>query len=277
MHLKLRIQYDGTDFLGSQLQKQGRTVQGELEAALLRLAGEPIRVALAGRTDTGVHAWGQIATFDFPERPRVNSPEIVARALNGLLPDDLAVLDAELAPEGFHARFSARKRAYRYLILNAPTPLPILRRYALHVPHSLDTEAMEQAASLLEGTHDLAAFAGSGLGLPDRDEVDKPSTTRTIYLARLLALDPTADPWHWQAPGDTGKRKSEVRNVLWAIDLVANAFLPQMVRTIVGTLLEVGQHKRTVENISDLIRSRDRRRAGQTARPHGLSLLWIEY
>ncbi|MEO5952567.1 MAG: tRNA pseudouridine(38-40) synthase TruA [Chloroflexia bacterium] len=278
MHLKLRIQYDGTDFLGSQLQKQGRTVQGELETALHLLAGEPIRVALAGRTDSGVHAWGQVATFDFPDKPRINTPVILARALNANLPHDLAVLDASLAPPTFHARFSARKRAYRYLFLNTPAPLPILRRYALHIPQPLDTEAMSHAATHLIGTNDLAAFAGSGLGLPDKPQEDKPSTTRTIHHAYLHHLDPTADPWHWQAPDELATRNSQLAtSSLWAIDLVANAFLPQMVRTIVGTLIEVGLHKRTVQSIDELIQSRDRRLAGQTAKPHGLCLLWVEY
>jgi tRNA pseudouridine38-40 synthase len=288
LHLKLRIQYDGTDFEGSQLQKQGRTVQGELEAALLRLAGTPIRVALAGRTDSGVHAWGQVASLDFPTRHRLDAPQVIARALNGLLPRDMAVLDAEIAPTGFHARFSARRRAYRYLLWTSPAPLPLLRRYVLHVPQVLDTEAMADAAAHLVGTHDLAAFAGSALGIPYReDEHHKPSTTRTIYMARLVALDHTADPWHAgpgtedQGPGASSPN-SEPRNPepgigLWAIDLVANAFLPQMVRTIVGTLLEVGQGKRTVHSMIDLIWSRDRRRAGPTAKPHGLCLLWVEY
>ena len=258
-------------------------MQGELEAALLRLAGTPTRVALAGRTDSGVHAWGQVASLDFPVRPRLDTPATVARALNGLLPHDVAITSAEIAPEGFHARFSARRRAYRYLLLNTPTPRPILRRYALHIPQALDTEAMSAAAAQLVGTHDLAAFAGSGLGVPTRQEQDeptgpKPSTTRTIHIARLLPLSPTADPWHWQAP-EAGIRDqgSGTRSHLWAIDLVANAFLPQMVRAIVGTLLEVGLGKRTVDSIDTLIGSRDRKQAGQTAKPHGLCLLWVEY
>src|SRR5438045_6683014 len=125
MHLKLRIQYDGTGFLGSQLQKRGRTVQGELEAALLRLAEQPVRVTLAGRTDSGVHAWGQVASLDFPERPRLDTPQVLQRALNAVLPHDLAVTQAEIAPEGFHARFSAKRRAYRYLIWNAAYPAPL--------------------------------------------------------------------------------------------------------------------------------------------------------
>src|SRR5436190_6843355 len=147
MHLKLSIQYDGTDFVGSQLQSKGRTVQGELEGALARLAGEPVRVALAGRTDSGVHAWAQVASLDFPERSRLDTPQAVQRALNGTLPYDLAVTGSEIVPDSFHARFSARKRAYRYLLWNAAAPLPLLRRYSLHVRQKLDIEAMQQAAS----------------------------------------------------------------------------------------------------------------------------------
>jgi tRNA pseudouridine38-40 synthase len=274
MHLKLSIQYDGTDFVGSQLQTKGRTVQGELEDALARLAGEPVRVALAGRTDSGVHAWAQIASLDFPERERLDTAKAVQKALNGILPADVAVTGAEIAQEQFHARFSARKRAYRYLLWNAPTPMPMLRRYSLHVRPRLDIEAMEQAASLLVGTHDMAAFAGNGMGVPDDEAGDKPSTIRTVYLARLRRLDPRANMWGWEAPEPLGDTQTEG---LLALDLVANAFLPQMIRTIVGTLLEVGTGRRTVESISDLIESRDRSIAGPTARPHGLCLLWVEY
>lgn len=277
MYLKLRIQYDGTHFAGSQLQAEGkgRTVQGELERALSILAGDaPIRVALAGRTDSGVHALGQIATFHFPERAKLDTPLAVQRALNGILPDDLSVADAEVAPEGFHARFSARKRAYRYLFWNAEAPNPLLARYSLHVRRELDWEAMSQAASLLVGTHDMAAFAGNGMGVPGDDAEGKPSTVRTMYVARLLALPREASFWEWDAPVAEG---NYANGKLMALDLVANAFLPQMVRTIVGTLLETGQGKRTVENIESIIESRDRRLAGPTAKPHGLCLLWVEY
>jgi tRNA pseudouridine38-40 synthase len=277
MHLKLTIQYDGTGFSGSQLQPTGRsrTVQGELEAALARLAGQLIRVALAGRTDSGVHALGQVATLHFPVKPRLATPQTVQSALNGILPPDLAVTAAEEAPEGFHARFSARKRAYRYLLWHSPAPAPLLARYSLHVRRKLDNEAMAQAAKLLEGTHDLGAFAGQGMGVPGDDD-EKPSTVRTVYLARLQRVDPMANVWGWNGPepedySGTGEGK------LLALDLVANAFLPQMIRTIVGTLLEVGYGKLVPERIAAIIESRDRAQAGPTAKPHGLCLLWVEY
>ncbi len=276
MHLKLSIQYDGTDFVGSQLQSKGRTVQGELEAALARLAGEPLRVHLAGRTDSGVHAWGQVASLDFPERARLETPEAVQRALNGILPDDVAVTSAEVAAEGFHARFSARKRAYRYLLWNANAPAPMLRRYSLHIRQRLNVEAMQQAATLLVGTHDMAAFAGNGMGVrQDESEAgERPGTVRTIYLSRLQRLSLEANFWAWDAPQSEGEKQEES---LLALDLVANAFLPQMIRTIVGTLLEVGNGKRTVESMKKLIEGRDRANAGPTARPQGLCLLWVEY
>ena len=274
MHLKLSIQYDGTAFSGSQLQPNGRTVQGELEAALERLTGRPVRVALAGRTDAGVHAWRQVAGLDFPDRPGMDSPRSIMTALNGVLAHDVAVTGVEVAPEGFHPRFSAKRRAYRYLLWHAPAPSPLLGRYSLHVRGNLYTEAMSGAASLLEGEHDFAAFAGSGMGVPDDEGGERPSTVRTVYMARMRRLDPSASIWAWDAPQQSG---SPGEGTLWAIDLVANAFLPQMIRTVVGTLLEVGRSKRTVESISELIESRDRRLAGETARPHGLCLLWVEY
>ncbi|HVG00436.1 MAG TPA: tRNA pseudouridine synthase A [Chloroflexia bacterium] len=282
MYLKLRIQYDGTEFSGSQLQGRGRTVQGELEGALYRLAGEAVRANLAGRTDAGVHAWGQVAGLDFPARPRLDTPGAVKRALNGILPADLSVLEAEEVDARFHARFSARRRCYRYLIWNAQEPLPLIRRYSLHVRRPLDAEAMSAAAGLLVGTHDLASFAGQGLGVPqEEDGEERPSTVRTVDVARLVPVDPNSGFWAWEAPRsgraeDVGLASAGGSRLL-ALDLVANAFLPQMIRTIVGTLLEVGEGKRTVEEMKHIIEGRDRRLAGPTARPQGLCLLWVSY
>lgn len=275
MHLKLVIQYDGTELVGSQLQTQGhgRTVQGELEVAVTRITGEAVRVALAGRTDSGVHAYAQVASLAFPERPRLDTPEVVQRALNAVLPDDVAITSIEIVPPEFHARFSARKRAYRYLLWNAPCPLPLIARYSLHVRQRLDMDAMSQAASHLVGTHDLAALAGQGMGVPN-GEGDRPNTVRTIYTAKLICLDEQASFWAWDAPHAEG---NHTKGKLLALDLVANAFLPQMIRNIVGTLLEVGTGKRRTEDITGIIESRDRRRAGPTAKPHGLCLLWVEY
>ena len=253
-------------------------MQGELERALSRLAGEPVRANLAGRTDAGVHAWGQVASLAFPARSRLDAPEAVKRALNGILPVDLSVLDAEEVDARFHARFSATRRCYRYLIWNAQEPLPLIRRYSLHVRRPLDAEAMSAAAGLLVGTHDLASFAGQGMGVPQEAEGgDRPSTVRTVEVARLLMVEPNANFWAWEAPGSVRVGDVSTGSRLLALDLVANAFLPQMIRTIVGTLLEVGEGKRTVEEMKHIIESRDRRQAGPTAKPQGLCLLWVSY
>jgi tRNA pseudouridine38-40 synthase len=281
LRVKLTLEYDGTELVGSQLQAEGkgRTVQGELEAALARLAGEPVRVAMAGRTDRGVHALGQVASLDFPAKSKLDTPRALQRALNGVLPHDLAVVAAENVGEGFHARFSACKRAYRYLVWNAPSaPSPLMSRYSLHVRPRLDTEAMARGARLLEGTHDMAAFAGQGMGVPGRDDSDAPSTVRTVYAASVHILDPEAGFWTRRAP-ETKRAESEAKGEarLVAVDLVANAFLPQMVRTIVGTLLEIGRGKRRPDEISEILASRDRNLAGPTAKPQGLCLLWVEY
>ena len=254
-------------------------MQGELEGALARLAGEAIRANLAGRTDAGVHAWGQVASLDFPARPRLDTPGAVKRALNGILPVDLSVLEAEEVDPRFHARFSTRRRCYRYLIWNAQEPLPLIRRYSLHVRRPLDVEALSAAAGLLVGTHDLASFAGQGLGVPQEEGGDRPSTVRTVDVARLVPVDAHAGYWAWEAPGRTEDVALASADGSWllALDLIANAFLPQMIRTIVGTLLEVGEGKRTVEEMKHIIESRDRRRAGPTVRPQGLCLLWVSY
>jgi tRNA pseudouridine38-40 synthase len=229
-----------------------------------------------------VHAWGQVASLNFQARPRLDTPEAVTRALNGILPADLSVLEAEEVDARFHARFSATQRCYRYLIWNAQEPLPLIRRYSLHVRRPLDAEAMSAAAGLLVGTHDLASFAGQGMGVPqETDGEERPSTVRTVHVARLLNVEPNANFWAWEAPGSG--RVEDVGHVstggsrLLALDLVANAFLPQMIRTIVGTLLEVGEGKRTVEEMKHIIEGHDRRLAGQTAKPQGLCLLWVSY
>jgi tRNA pseudouridine38-40 synthase len=280
MHLKLRIEYDGTHFSGSQLQAewQGRTVQGELESALALVAGRPVRATLAGRTDSGVHALGQTVSLSFPERPRLDRPGPVMRALNENLPDDLSIAHAEVVPEGFHARYSARRRAYRYLFWNAPYRSPLLARYALHVRYAADWDAVAAAAAKLEGTYDFAAFAGSGMGVPpgddDEQSIDRPGTVRTMHLARIVKLPDEASFWKWDMQAPAGNESS---GKLIALDLVANAFLPQMVRTIAGTLLDIGRGKRTLEDIDTILESRDRRTAGPTAKPHGLCLVWVEY
>src|SRR6266436_7054768 len=164
---RVTLAYDGTDFRGWQTQRpdRGRTVQGELEGALSRLAGGArVAVAGAGRTDTGVHALGQVASF---ELPRVLAPDDLTRALNGLLPGDVRVLTAAGAPPGFHARRSATGKLYRYVLDTGPVQLPQRRRFAAHVPFSLDRDRVREAALLYLGRHDFASLASAG-GSVDR-------------------------------------------------------------------------------------------------------------
>jgi len=197
------VEYDGTDFAGFQAQPGARTVQGELEAALATICGgSRIRVVAAGRTDAGVHATGQVIAFTDPKgRPA----EELTRALNALLPEDLAIREVRRVPAGFNPRYAARYREYRYTVWNGPRS-PHRERYALGVRDPLDTAAMERAGSALMGRHDFSAFGAS-----HRQPV------RTVHSVRI-------------------RRAGSVVT----IDIAADAFLRQMVRRIVAVLLEVG-------------------------------------
>jgi tRNA pseudouridine38-40 synthase len=246
--IALRLAYDGTHFVGSQWQTNGRSVQGELEAAWAQLTQEQQRVVLAGRTDAGVHAQGQVAHVVTATR---HAPATIWRALNALLPHDVSVLDVWEVPDPFHARYSARWRKYRYLVdASGQVPLPLLRSYVLHVGYELDSVAVEGALEALTGEHDFAAFASvQGYEGP---------TVRFCYQAGCKIVT-----W-FDRP-------------LLAIDIVANGFLRHMVRTIVGTMLQVGQHRLRGDAIEQILESRDRRRAGPTAPAHGLMLLAVGY
>lgn len=196
-------------------------MQGDLEKALGRLTGlaesERCKVTLAGRTDSGVHARGQVANF---RTESVHSLETFRRGLNALLPFDLVVVQAEEVEESFHARFSATGRVYRYRILNQASRSPLERRYAHHIIEPLDVTLMGMAASKLVGEHDFASFAGDGWSVASTEEGEKPTTIRRMTSASCQG-------------SDDGNR-------LVTIELAANAFLPHMVRNIVGTLLLVG-------------------------------------
>ncbi len=246
-NVALRVAYDGTDFVGSQLQSQGRTVQGAIEQAWEGLTQERRRFTLAGRTDAGVHAQGQVVNVRGETR---HTPDTIARAMNALLPDDVRVLAAREVGPDFHARYSALRRDYRYLIDLEPTPLPTLRHIALHVAGRIDTTAMAEALPQLEGTHDFAAFTVQS--------PDQKSTVRTVYVARLVETELL------------GRR-------LIAIDLAANAFLQHMVRVIVGTVLLVGRGRMTGTEFRQVLERHDRKAAGPTAVAHGLTLMSVRY
>jgi tRNA pseudouridine38-40 synthase len=240
MRLLAIVEYDGTDFQGFQIQARKRTVQGELERALHQITGEKIRVIGAGRTDSGVHATGQGAHFDTAWR---QPPQVLQRALNAVLPNEIAVRSLIQVPNDFSARYSAQSRTYRYTILNQPIRSPLAARYALVVPEVLDANAMNDAVRCLIGKHDLGAF-----GTPPRGD----NTVREIYRAEV-ARD--------------GAR------VL--IEIEANAFLYRMMRRIVGTLILVGKSALRVEEFRQVLDQA--RRAGQSAPPHGLCLIAVKY
>jgi tRNA pseudouridine38-40 synthase len=257
VYIRLTIEYDGTDFCGSQAQLGRRTVQSELERCLKPLTNEDVRVTFAGRTDSGVHAKGQVVNFRTCAR---HDPDTYRRALNAALPDDLAVVSAGRAPIGFHSRFDAVGREYRYRILNGAVRSPLMRRFAVHVFRPLNLEGMQKACECLLGEHDFASFTGAGKGIPAVDGDERPGTVRNVYTAK----------WSSTAEPDDPRR-------LIDFEISANAFLPHMVRNIVGTLLWVGIGKVDWQAGKKILEARDRRLAGPTAPPHGLTLMKVNY
>ncbi|MFC2015695.1 tRNA pseudouridine(38-40) synthase TruA [Chloroflexota bacterium] len=237
-----RVQYDGTDFYGFQVQAHERTVQGEIEQSLLAVTEQEARVTGAGRTDRGVHARGQVVTFDVAWK---HSLFDLQRALNARLATDVAVVGLGLAREGFHPRFSARSRRYRYTLLVQPWPSPLARRTVWHVIQKLDVERMIVASGLLLGTHDFASFGRPPVGT---------KTVRKVLTAE----------WERKPP-------------FLAFEIEANAFLYRMVRSIVGTLVQVGSGKLSVDEFQAIMRSADRSQAKWTAPAHGLCLMRVNY
>jgi tRNA pseudouridine38-40 synthase len=242
-HFALRLEYDGTHFVGWQMQGKGRTVQGEIESVLREIVGRRVVVHGSGRTDSGVHALGQVASFRLATRLSARDFE---RALNGLLPDDVSVLDAWETDSSFHARFSAKVKVYRYRILNRWRRSAFDRAYSYRVRTPLDLAKMREAARELVGTHDFRAFCSEPLS--------RKSTMRTVFR---LDLTRTGD--------------------YIIVTIEADGFLYNMVRSIVGTLLFVGSGTMSLEAFRDVIRARDRRLAGPTAPAHGLFLVEVRY
>ena len=241
---RLVLEYDGSDFQGWQAQAPGvRTVQDTLEAAAAGLAGAPVAVLGAGRTDAGVHAEGQVASLAFPTR--LGAAEL-SRALNALLPEDLAVLACDVVGDSFDPRRDARSKLYRYDVWNGPERSPLRRRRWHRVPGSLDTAAMVRAVRHFEGTHDFAALRSMGSHVA--------STERTLLRCELVARD------------------GELR-----LFVEGTGFLRHMVRTLAGTLLEVGAGGRAPDSIPDLLARGDRGRAGPTAPARGLTLVAVRY
>jgi tRNA pseudouridine38-40 synthase len=245
-NLKLTLQYDGTDYVGWQRQASGTSIQGLLEEALRPIEGGDVAVHGAGRTDAGAHAFGQVATARLTASI---DPLTLTRALNAVLPPDVRVSAAEVAPDDFHARFSATGKIYEYRIVNAPFVSPFVRRYVWHVIPRLDLDAMRDASGRLVGEHDFAAFQGTG------SEVH--SSVRTVRRIDWTGTGRPDDPIVMQIEGD--------------------GFLRHMVRNIAGTLVEVGLGRRPPNEIDAILASRERARAGATAPAGGLTLREVLY
>jgi tRNA pseudouridine38-40 synthase len=243
MVVKLTLEYDGTSFCGWQLQPNAPSVQGALERAVGIVLREPVRIVAAGRTDAGVHACGQVATFRTAQCPDLAT---LRRSLNALAGPDIAVLAADPAPDTFDPRRDARSRTYAYCILNRRAPSPFWRHRAWHVPYDLDVDAMRAAAEVLCGEHDFSSFRGAGC-------------TARHAVRRAFA-------------SGLGRRGDVVR-----YEIEATGFVRHMVRNIVGTLVEVGRGALTVAAFRELIAARDRRCAGPMAPACGLYLVGVRY
>jgi tRNA pseudouridine38-40 synthase len=240
---RLDIEYDGSRFAGWASQPGLRTVQAELETALETILREPVALTVAGRTDAGVHAWGQVASFAIADP----APVDLKRRLNGITPGDIAVTAAEPAPEGFDARGEATSRSYCYRLFTRRPLSPFERGRALWWPHRMDREGIDACASLLLGRHDFTAFT--------------PTQTDHVHFEREVF----AAAWEPQ------------RGDVLSFRVSADAFMRNMVRILVGTMLEVSSGRRSVESFAQLLRGACRPEAGETAPPHGLYLESVSY
>ncbi|MBK7993731.1 MAG: tRNA pseudouridine(38-40) synthase TruA [Blastocatellia bacterium] len=241
-NIKLTLQYDGTNYCGWQIQPNGTTIQGILTEILRRITSEKIILHGAGRTDAGVHAFGQVASFLTEKQIACDK---LKRAINGNLPLDIRVSSVEEVAQDFHARFSAKGKSYRYQVGIGEIVSPFKYRYFYHYPYKLNLLNLQIAASNLIGTHNFAAFATA------------PETHSCIRTITSIEIEEKEDKLIFQVSG--------------------NGFLRYMVRTIVGTLLEVGRGKLEVEKIIKILQSQDRSQAGPTAPACGLTLLKVDY
>ena len=243
-NFKIIIEYDGTGSPGWQRQKNDRTIQEEIEKAVLAITGQKVSLTGSGRTDAGVHAYGQVANFKCETNL---SAQDLFGGLNSLTADDIVIASCKEVATTFHARYDVKSKTYVYKFLNRPHPAAIGRHYAWHIKNKLDLESMRAASAHLIGSHDFKAFEGAGS--------PRSQTTRNVLTAGLV---------------------EEAAGYL-AFEIEADGFLRFMVRNIVGTLVDVGLGKISPGDFKDILDSRDRNQAGATAPAHGLFLLKVAY
>ncbi len=243
-NIKLTIEYDGKDFNGWQKQPDKLNIQGSIENAIKQITGEEVELYASGRTDAGVHSWGQVANF----KTESNLPiEKFPIAINTKLKKSIRIIKAEEVDERFHSRLSCKRKTYRYVINNSEFASAIYRNLETHIPQKLNIEKMKEAVKYFEGEHDFKAFKASG--------TSSKSSVRTIYKAEV----------------------KEMPNNRIYIELTGNGFLYNMVRIIAGTLVDVGLEKTKPEDIQNIIKQGKRDLAGKTLPPNGLYLLNVEY
>lgn len=258
---KLAIAYDGSGFVGWQVQPNGRSVQQVLEDAILRITGEQLRATASGRTDSGVHALGQVVSFASETNL---PPERLQAALNAELPEDVVVLDCREIPGEFHAIRDCVRKRYRYVIHNSPIRPVLGRRYAWHCPRPLDVGAMRRAADALIGKHDYSSFESTG--------AERLDSIRQVYELTIETqpIDEQRSPLAHRA--DTSITGQQI-----VLEIEADGFLYNMVRAIVGTLVDVGRGYKPEGWPGEVLAARDRSQAGPTAPPQGLCLLRVWY
>ena len=242
-NIKIIIEYDGKSFNGWQKQPTKLNIQGEIEKAIFEITGEEVNLIASGRTDAGVHAFGQVANFNTETKLPI---EKIAKAINSKLKKSIVIKSAQEVDEQFHSRYSVHSKTYRYIINNSENGTAIYRDLEYHYPFKLNEEKMNEAIKYFEGEHDFKGFKASG--------TSSKSSVRTIYEGTV-----------WR----DGDRIN--------IEITGNGFLYNMVRIIAGTLLEVGEGKITPEEIPNIINSQDRKKAGRTLPAKGLYLMKVEY
>ena len=243
-NIKLTIEYDGKDFNGWQKQPNKLNIQGTIEKAIERITGKEVELMASGRTDRGVHALAQVANFKTDSKLPIEKFPI---AINSNIKNSIRIKDAEEVDENFHSRLSCKKKTYRYVINNSKYGSSIYRNLETHIPVKLNVNKMKEAIKYFEGEHDFKAFKARG--------TSNKSSVRTIYKGEVI--------------------KKEVERI-W-IELTGNGFLYNMVRIIAGTLVDVGLGKIEPIEIKDIIKSKDRQKAGKTLAPQGLFLVKVEY